>query len=138
MRRCALALLAGALTWTAPLAGSAQQPGSGPRPRPGTGRAPEFPPPTILEYQPRSTLIVPAHPVPRARYPVVDIHGHPPALLSPEVIELVGKAMDQLNLRVLVSANGRGMIRPAGKWIPDGRAKHLAKACEASLLAMWW
>lgn len=106
MRRCALALLAGALTWTAPVAGSAQQPGAGPRPRPGTGRAPEFPPPTILEYQPRSTLIVPAHPVPRARYPVVDIHGHPPALLSAEVIEQVGKAMDQLNLRVLVSANG--------------------------------
>ena len=29
-----------------------------------------------------------------------------------------------------------GMIRPAGKWIPDGRAKHLARACEASLLAL--
>lgn len=29
-----------------------------------------------------------------------------------------------------------GMIRPEGKWVPDGRAKHLARACEASLLAL--
>jgi aryl-alcohol dehydrogenase-like predicted oxidoreductase/histidinol phosphatase-like enzyme len=29
-----------------------------------------------------------------------------------------------------------GMIRPEGNWVPDGRAKHLARACEASLLAL--
>jgi hypothetical protein len=28
------------------------------------GQVPTLPPPTILEYQPRSTLVVPAHPVP--------------------------------------------------------------------------
>jgi predicted TIM-barrel fold metal-dependent hydrolase len=76
------------------------------RPRPGEGRAPEFPPPSILEYKPRSTLVVPAHAVPRAKFPVVDFHGHPPALLSPEAIERVGAAMDTLNLRVMVNASG--------------------------------
>ncbi|MGQ0702036.1 MAG: amidohydrolase family protein [Gemmatimonadales bacterium] len=75
------------------------------RPRPAEGREPEFPPPDIREYQPRSTLVVPVHPVPRARYPTVDVHGHPPALTSPAIIERVVAAMDSLNLRVMVSAN---------------------------------
>lgn len=96
-------VLAVVLIWNTPLV--AQQPGAT-RPRPGAGRTPEFPPPTILEYQPRSTLVVPAHAVPRAKFPVVDIHGHPPFLNSAEVIEQVGRAMDQLNIRVMVSANG--------------------------------
>lgn len=84
---------------------AAQQPGRT-RPRPGEGRQPEFPPPTIVEYHPRSTLVVPEHLVPRARYPVIDIHGHPPALLSDEVINRVGQAMDSLNLQVMVNASG--------------------------------
>ena len=54
--------------------------------RPGDGRTPEFPPPTIVEYHPRSTLVVPAHLVPRAKFPVVDLHGHPPALLSTDIV----------------------------------------------------
>jgi predicted TIM-barrel fold metal-dependent hydrolase len=90
-----------------PPATSAQQLGPGQvRPRPGEGRQPEFPPPTIIEYHPRSTLVVAAHLVPRARYPVIDIHGHPPALLSDEAINRVGAAMDSLNLQVMVNANG--------------------------------
>jgi predicted TIM-barrel fold metal-dependent hydrolase len=76
------------------------------RQRPGAGRTPEFPAPTILEYHPRSTLKVPEHKVPRARYPVVDFHGHPSALLTEEAINGVGQAMDGLNLQVMVSANG--------------------------------
>jgi uncharacterized protein len=76
------------------------------RPRPGEGRTPEFPPPSILEYKPRSTLVVPAHPVPRAKFPVVDFHGHPPALISGDAIERVGAAMDALNVRLMVNASG--------------------------------
>ena len=75
-------------------------------PRPAEGREPSLPVPNIREYKPRSTLVVPVHPVPRAKYPVIDIHGHPPALLSDEVIERVGAGMDALNLRVMVNANG--------------------------------
>src|SRR5438045_1796773 len=29
-----------------------------------------------------------------------------------------------------------GLRRPAGGWVPDGRARHLAAACEASLRAL--
>jgi predicted TIM-barrel fold metal-dependent hydrolase len=85
----------------------AQQTGAGPgRPRPGTGREPELPPPSITEYHPRSTLVVPAHLVPRAKFPAIDFHGHPPRLDTPEAIERVGRAMDSLNLRVMVNASG--------------------------------
>jgi predicted TIM-barrel fold metal-dependent hydrolase len=87
----------------------AQQPQLPPgqiRPRPAEGRAPELPPPSIRDYTPRSTLIVPQHPVPRAKFPAVDIHGHPPALTSADAIDRVVAAMDPLNLQVMVNASG--------------------------------
>ena len=72
--------------------------------RPGADRQPEFPIPDIREYKPESTLVVPQHPVPRAKFPVVDIHGHPPALTSAAAIDQVVAAMDALNLRVMVNS----------------------------------
>jgi predicted TIM-barrel fold metal-dependent hydrolase len=74
--------------------------------RPGAGRAPEFPPPSIIDYKPKSTLVVAEHPVPRARFPVIDIHSHQPAPISPEQLATVVKSMDPLNLRILVNASG--------------------------------
>ena len=38
--------------------------------------APELPPPSILDYRPRNTLVREEHLVPKAKYPVVDIHSH--------------------------------------------------------------
>jgi len=67
-------------------------------------RQPTIPPPTITEYQPRSTLVVPEHEVPRAKFPVVDFHGHPPNLTSIEAIRSVVEAMDALNIQVMVQA----------------------------------
>jgi predicted TIM-barrel fold metal-dependent hydrolase len=107
MLRRFVSFVVGAWACAASTAAAQDRPPGQFRPRPGTGREPEFPPPTILEYQPRSTLVVPAHPVPRAKFPVVDFHGHPPALTSEEVINRVGAAMDSLNLRVMV-VSGRG------------------------------
>ena len=37
--------------------------------------------------------------------------------------------------KITVATKG-GMRRPGGKWVPDGRAAHLRKACEASLHAL--
>jgi predicted TIM-barrel fold metal-dependent hydrolase len=67
-------------------------------------RQPTLPVPSITEYQPRSTLIVPEHEVPRAKFPAVDFHGHPPDLSSPESVMRVIAAMDELNLQVMVQA----------------------------------
>ncbi|HYD52206.1 MAG TPA: amidohydrolase family protein [Gemmatimonadaceae bacterium] len=74
--------------------------------RPRTCMAPELPAPSIVDYRPRSTLVVPAHPVPRAKYPAIDFHGHPSgALASAEGLERLGTALDSLNLRLMVVAN---------------------------------
>jgi predicted TIM-barrel fold metal-dependent hydrolase len=76
------------------------------RPRPGANRKPEFPPPSILDYKPRSTLVVPQHPVPRAKYPVIDIHSHHPSPMSREQLDAIVRSMEPLNLRTLVNASG--------------------------------
>ena len=31
---------------------------------------------SVEDYTPRSTLVVPEHPVPRAKFPVIDVHSH--------------------------------------------------------------
>lgn len=69
-------------------------------------RRPEFPPPTILEYKPQSTLVVPEHLVPRPKYPVVDFHGHPPRLSSVAAVNALVAQMDSIGIRVMVQANG--------------------------------
>jgi uncharacterized protein len=74
--------------------------------RPGANREPQLPAPSIREYKPRSTLVVAQHPVPRAKYPVVDIHSHQPAPISESQFDTLIASMDRLNLRVLVNASG--------------------------------
>ena len=68
-----------------------------------TGRCgrPASPPPSIVDYRPRSTVVADAHPVPRAKFPVVDIHSH--LRITPENIDQTVKEMDALNIRVLVN-----------------------------------
>ncbi len=106
MRRIALPIFA--VVVCAMAIGAAQQPPAQGqlRPRPGSGREPEFPAPKITDYKPKSTLVVPEHLVPRAKFPVVDIHGHPPALVAPQTIQTVLDAMNTLNIQVMVQANG--------------------------------
>jgi predicted TIM-barrel fold metal-dependent hydrolase len=59
----------------------------------------------IRQYKPKSTLVVPAHPVPRAKYPVIDIHSHH-GRLTPERWAQVVKEMDEQHLQVLVNLSG--------------------------------
>jgi predicted TIM-barrel fold metal-dependent hydrolase len=72
--------------------------------RPRSCRAPEFSPPSILDYRPRSTLVAEENLVPRARYPVVDVHGHQ-SLTSQEAINNVVAELDRLNVRVYMPAD---------------------------------
>src|SRR5688572_14867507 len=44
--------------------------------RRGRCQAPEKPPPSIVDYRPKSTVVADEHLVPRAKFPVVDIHNH--------------------------------------------------------------
>jgi predicted TIM-barrel fold metal-dependent hydrolase len=76
------------------------------RPRPGEGRQPEWPPPSIRDYHPKSTLVTVEHPVPRARYPVIDIHSHQPVPISADQFARVVRSMDDLNLRIVVNLSG--------------------------------
>ena len=67
-------------------------------------QAPATPPPSIVDYRPRSTVVAQAHLVPKARFPVVDVHTHGTsnaANFAQRVPE-----MDALNLRVLVDLSG--------------------------------
>jgi predicted TIM-barrel fold metal-dependent hydrolase len=100
-----LPVVIGALVLSLAYVAAQQLPPGQIRPRPAEGREPEFPPPNIREYKPRSTLVVPEHLVPRAKFPVVDVHGHPPSLTGPGVVNEIGDSMSPLNLQVMVNAN---------------------------------
>jgi predicted TIM-barrel fold metal-dependent hydrolase len=74
--------------------------------RPRICRGPDSPAPSILDYRPRSTLVVPAHLVKTAKYPAIDFHGHPQGLIgSADGLTSLGAALDALNVRLMVSAD---------------------------------
>src|SRR5262245_8194052 len=56
--------------------------------------------------------------------------GHNERLIAQAIASWPGDSS-----RVIVATKG-GLTRPQGNWIPDGRAKHLIEACEASLRAL--
>ena len=72
--------------------------------RPQSCQAPEKPPPSIVDYRPRSTVVAAQHLVPKAKFPVVDIHNHTD--ISATNIDQMIRDMDELNLRVLVNLSG--------------------------------
>jgi predicted TIM-barrel fold metal-dependent hydrolase len=60
---------------------------------------------TFEEYEPKSTMVVPEHKVPRAKFPMIDIHSHHNRL-TPEYVDKLIKEMDSINLRVIVNLSG--------------------------------
>ena len=74
--------------------------------QPQVCRAPEFPPPSIIDYRPRTTLVVEQHPVPKAKFPAIDIHGHGGARLNTaEGLNGLVAELDKLNVGLFVSAD---------------------------------
>jgi predicted TIM-barrel fold metal-dependent hydrolase len=74
--------------------------------RPRNCQAPRETPPSILDYRPKSTLVVPEHPRMKAKFPVIDFHGHPfNQLQSADGIRTMGAQMDSLNLRLMIATN---------------------------------
>jgi predicted TIM-barrel fold metal-dependent hydrolase len=74
--------------------------------RPRSCMAPESPAPSIVDYRPKSTLIVPVHMVKTAKFPAIDYHGHPQGLISSaDGLAKLGASLDSLNVRLMVSAD---------------------------------
>jgi len=74
--------------------------------RPRICRAPDTPAPSIVDYRPQSTLITAEHLVPRAKYPVIDYHGHPQDLITSDAgLTHLGNALDSINVRLMVAAD---------------------------------
>jgi predicted TIM-barrel fold metal-dependent hydrolase len=74
--------------------------------RPGSCQAPTLPPPSIVDYRPHSTLVTAAHPVPKAKFPAIDFHGHPGnRIMSAQALATMVSELDQLNVGMMVSAD---------------------------------
>ena len=81
------------------------------------------------EYNPPSTLIVPEHPVTKAKYPFIDVHNHQFSMPTQDLSVLVGE-MDKLNMAVMVNLSGRGRgsdehLRNALKNVHDNHPNRL-------------
>ena len=70
------------------------------------GRRTAEPTLSVEDYTPRSTLVVEANPVPRARFPVVDVHSHHWPGFTARRLDRIAVEMDALNLAVLVNLSG--------------------------------
>ena len=64
-------------------------------------------------YDPESTLVVPEHPVTKAKFPFIDVHSHQ-WNLSVDGINKLEEEMGELNMGVMVNLSGRGYDRAAG------------------------
>lgn len=70
---------------------------------------------SIEEYEPKTTLVVPATIVKRAKYPFIDVHNHQPLNPNPEALAKMVTEMDALNMKVMVNLSGRN-----GKDLAEG------------------
>jgi uncharacterized protein len=61
---------------------------------------------SIEDYKPRSTLVVPQHPVTRAKYPFIDVHNHQNSQMPVAQLDKLVKDMDGINLQVMVNLSG--------------------------------
>jgi len=58
-------------------------------------------------YDPPSTLVVPEHLVPRAKFPFIDVHSHHWRMAEQDLGKLI-REMDSLNMGIIVNLSGRG------------------------------
>jgi predicted TIM-barrel fold metal-dependent hydrolase len=66
-------------------------------------------------YEPVSTLVVPAHPVTKSKFPFIDVHNHQFSMPSQDIKSLL-KEMDELNMRVMVNLSGRSYKSVEGQF----------------------
>ena len=68
--------------------------------RPQTCQAPSEPAPSILDYRPRNTLVTAEHKVPKAKFPVIDVHSHQGQLNADSIKELISTMEDRKSTRL--------------------------------------
>ncbi|MFV1988806.1 MAG: amidohydrolase family protein [Gemmatimonadota bacterium] len=96
-----VAVLAALTMLTLPLSATAQQRRRPPPPPPDT-----LPDMSVVDYDPRSTLIVEGAEVPSARFPFIDVHLHINAGMERERLDRMVADMDAINLAVGVNLSG--------------------------------
>src|SRR5580765_3852871 len=57
-------------------------------------------------YDPVSTLVVPQHPLHKAKYPFIDVHNHQRDVPDQNIPQLYSE-MDSLNMKVMVNLSGK-------------------------------
>ena len=80
---------------------------------------------TVRDYEPRSALVVPGHPVTRAKFPFVDVHSHhgrAASMTAADVDSLI-REMDALNMGVMVNLSGGSGERLA-KSVENMKGRH--------------
>lgn len=75
-------------------------------------------------YDPVSTLVVPEHPLTKARFPFIDVHNHQRGLGSGDLSNLT-RDMDALNMKVMVNLSGGN--GPVLKRMTDNVKAHAPK-----------
>jgi uncharacterized protein len=58
-------------------------------------------------YNPPSSLVVPEHPLRKAKYPFIDVHNHQYEMPDQDLNFLL-KQMDSLNMKIMVNLSGKG------------------------------
>ncbi|WP_460514181.1 amidohydrolase family protein [Cyclobacterium sediminis] len=61
-------------------------------------------------YNPKSTLVVPEHPIKRAKFPFVDIHSHQ-RNVDESLISNLTREMDEINMATMVNLSGKRFSR---------------------------
>jgi predicted TIM-barrel fold metal-dependent hydrolase len=72
--------------------------------RPRSCQAPSMPPPSIVDYRPTTTLVTATHLKPKAKFPVIDFHGHPRQLVSADGLAGLIESLDSLNVKLIIAA----------------------------------
>ena len=78
---------------------------------------------TLEDYEPTSMLRVDEHPVARAKFPFVDIHGHQNLSMDDAALAALVTQMDRMGLRTLVNLSGGSGDRLAAQ-VTNARAKY--------------
>lgn len=78
---------------------------------------------TLEDYEPTSMLVVDAHPVRRAKFPFVDVHGHQNLSMSDAALAALVAQMDTMGLRTMVNLSG-GSGEGLAAQVRNARARH--------------